>query len=847
MRSAGAVAAESTDQGLSLSEAARLLAQHGPNELVPERTSGWIRKILRPFLEPMALVLIAVGVLYLFLGDVKEAVVILAAVVPIVGIDLVLDLRMERTLSALKQMTRPTARVFRAGLVRVVPTREVVPGDVLLVEEGELLPADAILFEGSDVLADESSLTGESENVSKEPGAAIFAGTSIVLGRGRARVVATGPRTRYGKIGVLVAGIDAPRTPLQQKLDRLVRLLAALALVTCLGVVAIELWRGVALIPSILSGAALALSAIAEEFPIVFTLFLSLGAFRMARHKALIRRWAGVETLGSATVICCDKTGTLTEGRLHLARLWTPDGGEGSVALAAHEHAPAELLRNAVLASEPEPYDPLEKAIYDGCGRVAHLKPHAFTKPQSLVKEHSFVRTTFRMSHIWRDAEGRLLLAMKGSVEGVLQACELTAEERERADSAHRALAAQGMKVLAVASRQLESLAGTREQDEVALHLDGLVAFADPPRAGVATALQRCREAGIRVVMITGDHPATAHAIAEQIHLPHEDAMIVTGEDIARLSDGDLDRTVGRLSIVARATPDQKHRIVKSLKRTGEVVAMTGDGINDAPALKEADIGVAMGLRGTEVARAAATMVLLDDSFPTIVVAVEEGRRIYDNIRKAFRYLISFKLPIVMAALVAPLLGWPLLLLPLVIVWLELIVHPISALAFEAEPAEPDVMKRSPRRRDAPLLTLREVLTAGSLALTVTAAVLGLYAWSLGTGATEEHARGAALAVLVLAQIGLVLTWRSPARGLAGGMWSRNKTLSLSCLGVAASVALVFGVPWLRELLHVELPHPREWLWIGGLTIASTLWPEAFKRQPPEANATVASPSPADP
>lgn len=819
----------STHEGLSNEEAARRLAQLGANELVPERSSSWLRTIARPFLEPMALVLMAVGVLYSFLGDVEDAVVILVAIVPIVGIDLVLDLRMERTLAALERLTRPRARVVRAGLVREIPTAELVPGDVLLVEEGDLLAADATLSEGSDVLADESSLTGESEPISKEPGAPVFAGTSVVLGRGKARVVATGPRTRYGKIGALVAGIEPPRTPLQQRLDRLVRLLAVLALAACGAVVGIELWRGMALVPSILSGASLAMSAIAEEFPVVFTLFLSLGAFRMARHNALIRRWAGVETLGSATVICCDKTGTLTEGRLHFARLWTPEGGESDHTLAAKDPTSARLLQHAVFASEPEPYDPLEKVIYEGC-RLAHLKPHGFTSVQSLVKEHSFVRTTFRMSHIWRDAEGRLLLAMKGSVEGVLQACDLAPAERERVDAAHRSLATRGMKVLAVASRSLASLDGTREEDEAGLHLDGLVAFADPPRAGVREALARCRDAGVRVVMITGDHPATAHAIAEQIQLPHEDERIVTGEEIARFSDDELDRVVSRLSIIARATPDQKHRIVKALKRTGDVVAMTGDGINDAPALKEADIGVAMGKRGTEVARAASTMVLLDDSFPTIVLAIEEGRRIYDNIRKAFRYLIAFKLPIVFMALVVPLLGWPLMLLPLVIVWLELIVHPISALAFEAEAAEPEIMKRSPRRKDAPLLTLREALSAATLAGTVTAAVLGLYGWRLSTGGTVERARGVALAALVLAQIGLVIAARSPSVGRRGVWWT-NRSLTLSCVGVAVSVVAVFFVPWLRELLHVEQPSAREWLYVGGAAVAATTWPEIFDRK----------------
>jgi Ca2+-transporting ATPase len=814
------------ERGLSDAEALRRLSEHGPNELVPERRESFLVKLAKPFVEPMALLLLGVGAIYLALGERRDGLVMFAAVFPIALMDHVLELRMERTLSALRRLVRPQARVVREGSVRSVPSRELVPGDLLVLEEGDVIAADARVTKGSDLLADESSLTGESVPVPKETGDTVFAGSTLVVGYGRAAVERTGAHTEYGKIGALVATIETPRTPLQVKLRRLVIWLTAGAVATCAAVVALGVARGLGWMPALLSGASLALAAAPEEFPLVFTLFLTLGVFRLAKHRALIRRWSGVEALGAITVIACDKTGTLTEGKLHLALAWTPRG-EAPVGPSMTGEA-VELLRLAVLASEPEPYDPLERALHDGC-RAARLDPAAWLERRELAKEHAFVRERLRMSHIWRDGESKFLLALKGALEGVLPACALEPAEREAIAKTHDDLARRGMKVLAVATRGLDSLDGGRDDDESHLRFEGLVAFVDPPRAGVPEALARCRAAGIHVLMITGDHPATAVAVGRELGFGSETNALV-GDEISRLSDDDLARALATSSVVARATPQEKHRIVRALRRSGEVVAMTGDGVNDAAALKEADVGIAMGERGTDVARAAATMVLLDDAFPTIVVAIEEGRRIYDNIKKSFRYLIPFHVPIFVAALVVPLLRWPLLLLPVHFVWLELVAHPLAALAFEGEPPERGLMARPPRRPDEGLVQLGEALRATALGLTVTAASLGLYGWSiLVLGATSDHARGSALALLVTAQVGLVLTERTAAFAFAPGFLSRNGKLSLACFGVLGSAALVFGIPDLRILLHLEAPRLDEWLTVLALASAATLWPEALK------------------
>jgi Ca2+-transporting ATPase len=803
-------------RGLTNEEARRRLARHGPNEVVPERRSR-VLGLLKPIFEPMSLLLMGVGVLSWILGERRDAIVMFVAVVPVVLMDHILELRMERTLEALRRLVQPNARVLRDGDATTVPARELVPGDVLLVEEGCVVAADARVLEGADLLADESSLTGESATVPKGEGEVLLAGSTLVLGRGRALVERTGARTEYGKIGALVATIESPRTPLQEKLGRLVLWLSGLAIFACLGVAAIGLAHGLAWTAALLSGASLALAAVPEEFPLVFTLFLSLGVFRMAKRRALVRRWTGIEALGATTVIACDKTGTLTEGRLRLTRTWTP--GEATTGSAPDAGAP-RLLRLAVLASEPEPYDPLERALHEGC-RDAGLDPVGCREALSLVKEHAFVRDKLRMSHIWRTDEGTLLLAMKGALEGVLPACALAAGERELAVRAHADLARRGMKVLAVATRTLESLGGARHEDEAGLRLEGLVGFADPPRPGVREALTRCRAAGIRVIMITGDHPATARAVAEELGLDGE--RVVVGEEIAR------GQKLEDVSVVARATPEQKHRIVQALRTAGEVVAMTGDGVNDAAALKQADVGIAMGERGTDVARAAATMVLLDDAFPTIVVAIEEGRRIYENIRKSFRYLIAFHIPIVTAALLAPLLRWPLLLLPVHLVWLELVAHPLSTLGFEGEPPEPGLMARPPRGRGDAILGLGESLRASALGVTVTIAALAAFLRGLAMGQPEMHARGLALAVIVVAQVGIVMTERTRTFALGLRSVRANPLLLLSCLGVIASAALVFGVPAVREIMHVEAPTPGEWGIAVGAAAAATLWPELVK------------------
>jgi len=837
---ASAVATEGPT-GLTSEEARVLLAKHGPNQLVPEkRRSPLAASLLSAVSDPMVLLLAAAGLTYVLLRDTVDAVVTLVAVAPIVSIDLLLEARAERALEGLKRMTAPTATVLRDGVRKVVSAEEVVPTDVVFLREGDIVPADGTFVEGSNVMVDESALTGESQPAVKDAAGTgeqleAYAGTTVLSGRGLMTVSSTGSRTRYGRIGTLVAGIGQTSTPLQRLIGRLVRKLAVVALVFCTAVVAIELVRGDGWGHGIIAGVSLGIAAIPEEFPMVFTLYLALGAWRLAKDRALIRRLAGVETLGSTTVICTDKTGTLTLGRQEIAGLVTSEGF-----LEVGEPLPPAanaLLTSAVLASEPDPFDPLEQAVvrYANSEGVDVADLHG----RRLVHDYPFDPARKYISHVWSLGDAYRIYA-KGAIEGILEQSGCTPETAQAAVEANQRLAGQGMRVLAVAAGDLAEPTGERAVDESALGFLGLVAFSDPVRPGVAEALRECREAGVRVIVITGDHPETAHAVAHELDLPHDHGTeIATGDLLDEADDETVAAHVRTANLFARTRPENKHRLIQALKAQGHVVAMTGDGINDAPALREADIGVAMGQRGTEVAREAATMVLLDDNFATIVGAVRDGRRIFENLRRAFSYLIAFHVPLLLGALLVPLVNAPLLFLPIHLVLLELILHPTISLVFENDPPPPDLMRRPPRRPEVGLLGAREWVRPLAQGLTLTAGVLALYLVQISRETHIVDARALALASLLLGQMLLVLVERSPGvpvwrTGLRG-----NRALPLLLASILATLMAVVYVPELADLLHIAPLSLGAWGVAGAVAVATTLWHEPVKavraRRRPEA------------
>lgn len=722
------------------------MEQFGPNVLVPKSRFDFLMHWLKTFGDPMILLLLLAALVYFLLGETRDGWVLVGSIIPIWLVDFALEARTNRALKRIRQLTAPVASVLRDGTEREVPSEELVPGDVLLIKEGDLLPADGILIEGQNVEMDEAPLTGESIPVPKAAGQSgpseVFAGTSATAGQGKVLVTATGQKTRYGQIGHLMAEIAEERTPLQKKIGGLVKQLLIGAIFACLLVLAIELLRGTGWGKAFLSAVSLAIAAVPEEFPIVFTLYLTMGVFRLARKKALVRQIAGVETLGATTVICADKTGTLTEGKLTVAE--HPEGENDEL-----------FWRSIVLACEPNPTDLLEKVLVEHA-REHNVAPEKLLAEWKLVHDYPFDLKGKYMSHAWKNGLGELVICAKGAVEGVTARCKTDEETKKQLQQENERLTKAGMRVIAVAFGKLPHFSERREENEKHLTCLGLVGFNDPPRPEVAHSIAECTRAGIRVIMVTGDHPLTAHHIAEAIGLQHEDDQIAIGTELDELNDESFAQKAARANIFARLLPQQKHRLVKALKNRGEIVAMTGDGINDALALKEAHIGVAMGKRGTEVSRAAATMVLLDDNFQTIVEAVKEGRQIFSKIEKAFRYLITFHVPIIFLAVAAPLLGLPLLLLPVIIIWLELIMHPTVALVFETDRGDPEAMVKPPRDPKQPVLTGAELFTSVATGISIGLAILFLFWYQLHDGADEKTARATAISSLILAEIFLV-------------------------------------------------------------------------------------------
>ena len=800
--------------GLTAVEARRRLDVFGPNLLVPEHEATGLWATLRHIVtDPMAILLVVAAVTYFALGETRDGVIALVALAPIVGVGLVLELRAEHALESLRRLTAPLARVIRDGREELVPALDLVPGDAIVLREGDVIPADARLVSGAQLVVDESALTGESQALTKtvlnEEEAALWAGTTVLAGRATAVIAVTGAKTRYGTIGELVARIAPSPTPLQQVIRKLFVQLSVVAAAFCVGVIVIELARGHSAAEALIAGVSLAMAAIPEEFPMVFTLYLGLGAWRLARDHALVRRLVGVETLGATSVICADKTGTLTLGTIEVADQWAVAGV-----------TERDLLTLALLASEPEPFDPLEQAIVRAA--ATHGIDVSRVHAAELVRDHEFDPVTRTLTHVWR-RDGVLGAYAKGALEGILSHGVTAADVRDGATKANDDLAARGMRVIAVATSDQAVENGDRSSDEARLCLAGLLAFVDPLRPGVDASIAECREAGVRVVMITGDHPITARAVAEGLGMPQ--ARVATGTDIDAASDEELRSLVASTDVFARARPEQKYRLVRAFRDGGEVVAMTGDGTNDAPALREADIGIAMGRRGTEVARSAATLVLLDDDFSTIVAAVRDGRRIFDNLRRAFSYLVSFHAPLLLSAIVVPLTGAPLLLLPVHLVFLELVLHPTVALVFEGDAADPDLMRRPPRGRATGLLHGSQVAGVVARGVALTVGVLAVYLIQLPV-LGEESARGIAFATMVIGQLLLVIVERSDGYGALRTGLRGNRVIVPILVGAAGALVLVEAVPPIAALLHVATPTLDGWLVAFAVAGATTLWGE---------------------
>ena len=833
-----------TVTGLSGKAAAEKLTSEGYNELPSTKNRGILRIAFEVIHEPMFILLVASGLIYFVLGDVSEGMILMSFVVVIIGITIYQEQKTERALEALKNLSSPRALVIRDGRHARIPGREVVTGDMIILSEGDRVPADGVLISSNNVTVDESLLTGESVPVRKIPwtkGEAVnrpggddqpfvYSGTLVVQGQGLAEVRSTGTNTEMGKIGTVLQTVERGDTRLKKEISKIVRTIAFIGLILCTIIVVVYGLTRFNWIEGFLAGITLAMAILPEEFPVVLTIFLALGAWRISQKNVLTRQIPAVETVGSATVLCVDKTGTLTQNRMTVQSFFAggqvcshDTSGNNSVEEICHE-----VAEFAILACKKDPFDPMEKALIQlregDFGKTEHIH-----KNWELIQEYPLKPDLLAMSNVWRSPDGNdYIIAAKGAPEAISDLCHFDARQEEDLNVQINALAADGLRVLGVAKSTFTRHKLPGVQHDFTFTFLGLVGFSDPVRPQVKDAISECYSAGIRVIMITGDYPITARNIARQINLANPDQCI-TGAELEQMSEEELRQRIGRITIFARVVPEQKLRIVDALKANGEVVAMTGDGVNDAPALKSADIGIAMGGRGTDVARESSSLVLLDDDFISIVSVVRLGRRIFDNLKKAMAFIFSVHVPIAGMSLIPILFNMPLVLLPVHIAFLQLIIDPACSTVFEAEQEERNVMNRPPRQKSEGLFTRRTLALSLLQGFVVLAVVLIIYVNALSGGLGEAEARTLTFTTIVIANLCLILTNRSWSETIVTTIRTPNTALVWVFAGTICCMLLVLCIPVLRELFMFGPISVMELMVCVVAGIVSVVWFEAYK------------------
>lgn len=752
-------------QGLTLEEVEERQRKFGLNQLEKKEKEPFYMKVLTIILEPMFMLLIVAALIYFFLGEPFDGGIMLIFVVVIIAIEIFQEWKTDQTLNALKDLSAPKINVIRNNSTIEILSEQLVPGDLMLIEEGVKIPADGFVIKANDLRINESSLTGEPEAVWKKVAKSdifkeegywrddyVYAGTLVTTGSGTILISNTGTNTEYGKIGKhLVTAKEVP-SPLDKQIGKLVKICAIVAIILLLLVAAVTFFNEnnlalkARIIQSILSGITIAMAMIPEEFPVVLTVFLSMGAWRLAKKKSLIRKLSAVETMGALSVLAVDKTGTITENQMTVTKMWPFD-----------PKLEDRLIEVMGLASEIDPYDPMEIAILEYDKKHGWSKERLFNSP--LVTEYPFTDELKMMGHVW-DRNNQLEITAKGSPESILAISKLSQKTKEDIRTKINIFAKEGLRVIAVGEQIVSTKNDIPETlEQCTLALLGLICLSDPPRKGIKADIEDCRKAGIKVVMITGDNGITASSIAKKVGIQNADDFL-TGHELDQLDDKELAEKVHAINIFSRVTPEHKMRIVKAFKENGDVVAMTGDGVNDAPALKYADIGIAMGKRGSEVSREAADLILLDDNFSTIVNTVRDGRRIYDNIKKAIGYIFIIHIPIALTALLGPLLGIPqaaLFLLPVHVVLLELVIDPTCSIVLERQPSEQDIMTRLPRDPKENILTRTLFIKSLIQGLAIFIASFGAYYFTLQQNlANDELARTMGMTVLITANLFLV-------------------------------------------------------------------------------------------
>ncbi|EKQ57656.1 MULTISPECIES: cation-translocating P-type ATPase [Clostridium] len=825
-------------QGLTTSKAKELQEQFGKNELVAEKKESFLHKIFHVISEPMFVLLIVASIIYFILGEPKDGAIMLVFVVGMISIEAIQEWKTDKTLNALKDLSAPHIKVLRDGEEKIINSADLVPGDIMFIAEGVKVPADGAVIKASTLCVDESSLTGEAEGVWKTSDGNnkninadywrndyCYAGTLVTQGTGTILVDKIGAGTEYGKIGQNIVSAPENPTPLQKQTGKLVKLCAVIAAVL-FAFVGVVTYFNIPdhnfrdrIIESILSGVTLAMAMIPEEFPVILTVFLSMGAWRLAKKQSLVRKLPSVETLGAVSVLCVDKTGTITMNKMTVRDIWSIESDTKKV---------TQIMG---MGCKSDAYDPMEKSMISYCEEQKITKDILFGG--QLIKEYAFTDETKMMGNVWKNSDS-IVVAAKGSPERILTLCKLPDYEKKIVEDKIREMSSQGLRVIAIGQMLLDSEEDIPDTiNDCSLQLCGIVGLADPPRESVKEDIETCTKAGVRVVMITGDNGITASSIAKQINMPNCD-KIITGDEINKMSDNELQERVKDVSIFSRVVPEHKMRIVKAFKANGEIVAMTGDGVNDAPALKYADIGIAMGKRGSEVSREAADLILLDDNFSTIVDTIKDGRRIYDNIRKAVGYVFTIHIPIAFAALLAPILGInpaSLLLLPLHVVLLELVIDPTCSVVLERQPAEGDIMKRAPRNPNEKLITAKGLFKSVAQGFVIFGASFGTYFVFLNNNIDNAPlARAIGLTIILLSNLLLVQVNSSDSEFAIKSFikLKTDKVMWLVSLGTIIGLMLILYTP-LNNFLKLAPLSFSQLIMASIISIASVFWYEIVK------------------
>lgn len=795
-------------KGLTSLEAKERLLADGYNELNAAKSRGVLRVAFDVIKEPMFILLIGSGLLYALLGDYKEGITLASTFLIIIFITFYQSNKTEKALDALKKLASPRALVVRDGQQIRIPGREVVRDDIVLLREGDRIPADGVLLDAVHLYIDESLLTGESLPVLKQSGNTtnenkVFSGTLVISGSGAFKVTGTGQNTEFGKIGTSLQSIEKDQTRLQKEMKQLIRALFIIGIVISIGVVLLFYFTRGNLLQSILNGISVSMAILPEEFPVVLTVFLALGAWRLSKVNVLTRNPTAIETLGSATVLCSDKTGTITQNKMEVVSAYDGKKSYDSNDFKLNSEQLVSVFWNAHMSCSSQIVDPMEIAIEAASKANLQFDQANF----KLVREYPLTKDLMAMTRVYEDvAKKEIVVSCKGAPEVIFDLCKLPPDERSKAKEQLNTYALKGYRVIGIAHSKFNTATTPDDQTHYKFEFLGLLAFEDPIRPEVPNAVKECLQAGVRVIMITGDFPVTAKSISDRIGLPHND-LIITGDELKELSDEQLSEKIKHTSVFARVQPEQKLRIVKALKQNNEIVAMTGDGVNDAPALKAADIGISMGKKGTDVAREASSLVLLDDNFASIVSAIRSGRRIFDNLQKAMSFIIAIHIPIIGLALMPALFSsLPLFLLPLHVVFLELIIDPVCSIVFESVGEEKGIMIRKPRAVNELFFGSKKMLMSVFHGLLLLATVLTVYFMSVKEGHDEKEVRTIAFTSLIIGNIFLILSDLSKTQSAFYVLLNAPKSFFILLVIVALLLVMVLNIPAMQVMFGFKYP-----------------------------------------